>query len=1693
MQTHFSRNTGPEGWRLRQRHFEAVTSLIQSCRNFFPSGSAAEIWSEFGSLMENPWHNSSFEGSGFVKLFLPANMENRDFFSQDWIKQCLDLWDSIPNCQFWDIQWAAVMARCIKHYNSIDWECFLPVLFTRFLNMFEVPVANGNGSYPFSVDVPRNMRFLFSSKVVTPAKAIAKSIVYLLKPGSSAQEYFEKMSNLLEQYYHPSNGGRWTYSLERLLRYLVLTFQQRLRHEQQNADDNGHAELSLGKTERAAFVKVVLKLIDRGQYSKNESLAETVAAATSILAYAEPSLVLPFIASRFHLALETMTATHQLKTAVTSVAFAGRALFLASVSDTPSITDGLGGADAFTDLIIISLNNALLGMDANDPPKTLATMQLIGSVFSNLSALDENEDGPTFLSAISSSEWLDEFFCRLFSLLLHLEPSSVLNEGIHTSATSGTFLVEDGPYYFCMLEILLGKLSKTLYNQALKKIAKFVNSNILPGAIAEVGLLCCACVHSNPEEAVVHLIEPILNSVISSLKGIPISGFGGRGITDGSFSTKATLSPALETAIDYQLKVLSVAISYGGPVLLRYGDQFKEAIASAFEAPSWKVNGAGDHVLRSLLGSLVIYYPVDQYKCFSHHPAAAVLEEWISTKDYQNKEPSLTPKWHIPSEDEVLFANELLDLHFRSALDDLLKICQNKIHSDPGNEKEHLKVTLLRIDSSLQGILSCLPDFRPSFRNGSATDQDFSSFIIAGASGSTVGSPELREKAAKIIHVASRYLLEERSDDSILFILTIRVMDALVNFGSLEYDEWANHRQAWKLESAAIIEPPTNFIVSSHAPGKRRPRWALIDKAYMHNTWRSSQSSYHRFRTNSNLSPSEHAVLLMDDLLTLSSHNYETVRSLAGKSLLKMLKRWPSLIGKCVLTLTESLRDPNAPEHAVLGSCTILATQTVLRHLTLDPKSFSSFLLGILSSSHHETLKAQKAINELFVKYNIHFSGVSRSILRNSDKSERPEFADLVSQIGSMSFDTTGLHWRYNLMANRVLLLLTMASRSDSDSSSMILAETAGHFLKSLKSQLPQTRMLAISALNILLGESRHKISGQEDGQCAEDFKGQANSSFEGALSKVFQEEGFFNETLNSLSHVHIITDTDGTSSRGNHGASFQSLADKSITRFYFDFSASWPRTPSWISLLGTDMFYSSFARIFKRLIQECGMSVMVALQNALEEFSDAKERSRQCVAAEALAGVLHSDINGLLEAWDHWLMNQLDKIILAPSVDSIPEWAACIRYAVTGKGKYGTRVPLLRQRILDCLVKPLPQSVPTNVVAKRYAFLSASLIEISPPKMPVAEIQFHDKLLQELLDNMSHPSAQVREAIGIALSVLCSNKRLFASFTLTQVQEGPESSVNDPFGRGNWDQHLMERASKLAVNIQNASQSDNVESPMDITRENGPSNDESREDVKWMETMFHFVISSLKSGRSSHLLDIIVGLLYPIISLQETSNKDLSILAKAAFELLKWRIIPQPHLQKAVSVLLSAVNDPNWRTRSATLTYLRTFMYRHIFILSSAEKQEIWKNIEKLLIDNQVEVREHAAAVLAGLLKGGDEDIAKDFRDRAFSEAHSIQKKRKQRNSNSGQSIASTHGAVLALAASVLSVPYDMPSWLPDHVTLLARFIGEPSPVRSTVTKAVAEFRRTHADTWNFQKDSFTEDQLEVLADTSSSSSYFA
>ncbi|GJY37563.1 proteasome activator subunit 4, partial [Tanacetum coccineum] len=95
----------------------------------------------------------------------------------------------------------------------------------------------------------------------------------------------------------------------------------------------------------------------------------------------------------------------------------------------------------------------------------------------------------------------------------------------------------------------------------------------------------------------------------------------------------------------------------------------------------------------------------------SHQSSFTPLEEWISNKDFSKDEASTCLKWHIPNDDEIQLANELINRHLESALDKTVKICRD--------------FTLIQIDPSLQGVLSCLPDFIPSFKNEKVENPPF--------------------------------------------------------------------------------------------------------------------------------------------------------------------------------------------------------------------------------------------------------------------------------------------------------------------------------------------------------------------------------------------------------------------------------------------------------------------------------------------------------------------------------------------------------------------------------------------------------------------------------------------------------------------------------------------------------------------------------------------------------------------------------------------------------------------------------------------------------------------------------------------------------------------------------------------------------------------------------------------------------
>jgi proteasome activator subunit 4 len=204
---HFKRRKSYEGLALNQIHLENMTSLVRLCRRFFPPTAAIEIWREFRPAFEDLSHNSSLEAVGFVSLFLPSTLHidgdvDTALLTRDWLIEVLHLWAAVPNCNFWNLQWASLLSRVIKHSSSWEvWEPLLPTLFTFYLRSFEVPVGGASASSPIQWEIPRDSIIAFNSGwSLSASKVNAKSIVYLLKEGGSAQHELEVLVDLLEQF-----------------------------------------------------------------------------------------------------------------------------------------------------------------------------------------------------------------------------------------------------------------------------------------------------------------------------------------------------------------------------------------------------------------------------------------------------------------------------------------------------------------------------------------------------------------------------------------------------------------------------------------------------------------------------------------------------------------------------------------------------------------------------------------------------------------------------------------------------------------------------------------------------------------------------------------------------------------------------------------------------------------------------------------------------------------------------------------------------------------------------------------------------------------------------------------------------------------------------------------------------------------------------------------------------------------------------------------------------------------------------------------------------------------------------------------------------------------------------------------------------------------------------------------------------
>ncbi|CAI5985244.1 unnamed protein product, partial [Closterium sp. NIES-64] len=369
----------------------------------------------------------------------------------------------------------------------------------------------------------------------------------------------------------------------------------------------------------------------RALFSKSPTLSAVASRVASSLSYLAPRVTLPVVLESFQGALTTVTATHQLESALSTLALSVHPLLLVvtthqlesalstlalsvrplllaaaqTLTDQDSTLDSMevdgsgavgagegGGMDTWQEMIgrareVVSeaLVATLPGIDANDPPKTLATLHLYLSVFSSVRilgvllplllwrALQQALRGEQFYRCSYQASTFFSLLSCLFSLFSHLE--SVAPTATVAGAAAGTersFLMKEAgeqpsaPPSFLMKEAegstfrstvstLFARLSPPLLNQVLSRVERYVSGTVVRGCEGEIGtVVVLSRVERYVSGSVICGYEEETGTVISRVERY-VSSSVVRGCEEEIGTVVAALAYAAPDALQYEIAI----------------------------------------------------------------------------------------------------------------------------------------------------------------------------------------------------------------------------------------------------------------------------------------------------------------------------------------------------------------------------------------------------------------------------------------------------------------------------------------------------------------------------------------------------------------------------------------------------------------------------------------------------------------------------------------------------------------------------------------------------------------------------------------------------------------------------------------------------------------------------------------------------------------------------------------------------------------------------------------------------------------------------------------------------------------------------------------------------------------------------------------------------------------------------------
>lgn len=1674
----------PEGFK------EDISKFIRVAREFWPLEATQELLDEFRPYL-CPWDEAMLKGMKMLQMFLPTVMtreEHAEFGAGLWFEEVWHHFLSIQSNSLVEPYQVHLFTRVSRDCPGlIDWSGKLNLMFSKLMRSLRL--GRGHGF---------NQAF--------PVQNATVWLVYMIGVEKEAQSYLTRLMTLTESFLHPSNYGNHSSHLLNLLYRLVNEMVNRIKRERSGKPQPAIPDhLKMTEETINEFVISLIPCVKLAIFTKVKQ--EYISYIIKNLALLAPKIVLPAILEILYPALETVTEPHRLTQSLSC-------LFVALI---PMLREEAAPGERTRKAEMVVLLEALLpAIDPNDIKKTLLCFQVFGIMVNTVPLVDCSE-------AVHLREDLTEDEKEICSATANFEGLvlgimdkiiSLLDWGANGAAASGHGSLAKNSHKFNIEEHVLHdgvrmvykgivmNSSKEIYELAANRLYQFVaeslyDSHVVASTVSEMISLT---VRARPELSFHRFLTLISKKLHEA-------------ITPESYEEEK-----VNFTITYWLSLASGLFRVQSPFILKHAEEVKAIIRLILPIKcSIGINFACKTLQRVLRSVTLCYQDADRAALATYDlplDQNLPIRSWACRLD--RKAYDTAARWFVPTKESIDFAREILDEH--------LSKCLEKVADPTGLSKQSLFHEMLVILSSVQGASFSLPAFdSPVVRvNNMPTFIEVNPVVTrpAGTPELTAPSGTVRGAVLAAMEKLLPFMLKQRESEVKTVSAFISILSTLVFSRGSDKTKLqqiiSTHRiarlmmgdrlygtqgyiKALAEESINVAHQNRVQLVSTYHLTEEHKRiieiLALLSTSSYAENRRPAQSVLSRVLREFPYS----FTLVMDDILKMLAPEAQTPHAqlkgalymlIDGKRLALVLRQnweiaakvWPTLVRMKHSERPSIIRLLEIAQNTIVDSFESYRIQ----ELRPDP-SVDALAVALLETGKEGKHAAKYGVPDEEMR-----KKAAAYVAEQNDLNQR-SYDSLVKELLSCAVDSS-LHWRHTDLAQ---VFLSILIRRDAD----VNPDCVRLFLRLCIHDSLKTRKMGIAYIGAWLRINKPlAVKKPFQPEMVEENRGPgakwpipygirkdnlcmqydaarlpANASewesfpFVGKMHWAFycwpkelktyarvSEQAAINRPYEELSEIEkFVVDT---------------LKDPS-------FSARFRELYSIEEKKGEDKFNVVTFSFFLGLFRSYNDLLLPTFIEHLEALVAKDEAGATKLATEMLAGIVNGSKMWKFEKVEgmwRWLAPFLTRVLSNLKDNAQRNWGTAIA-AICGSSESRMLQPLI-DLLFELTLRPSDNCFMT---AARLFLLQSALCQFE-----WRCLQLWNRLAPYLIAQLAQPYTNIRDRVASSLVTLTwfdlpamqtdtSIPAEFRPYTTDSVLDSFDGLLTE----------VWEEARRGESSDGSAAPSASASS-VSLCSMNGANGKEESEGKKAGRlalkslTQFVYTYGAQTLGETSlRILNYMPLLAH--FSFDQGDDELRNGCASTLRDFLSSIFVVRESAEKTVELFERFLTGGySWKVRMVLINEISTLVFSNSYAFDG-HRERVGRLIASQMAHERLEVRESAAVAVSLFIHSGYLPVTEEFINEFISAVAS-------------NSLTLRHSGVLGLCSIVQAFPYSVPPFLPEILAFLCRNGREKEPIKDTIKKALAEFKRTHQDSWHEHKMAFTEDQLVMLMDFLVSPNYY-